>query len=98
MEEKKPVVRVKADTNHNIIVEGRRKISISGVEEIISFNDEEIILATTMGVLKIEGSELHINKLSVETGETIISGISEKLEYLEKQNEKSEGFFTRLFK
>ncbi len=98
MEERKPIVKVKPDTSHNIILESRRKLSVSAVEEIISFNDEEIVLATAMGVLQITGKELHINKLSVESGETVISGSIEKLNYIEEQGEKGEGFFARLFK
>ncbi len=98
MEERKPIVKVKPDTAHNIILESRKKLSVSAVEEIISFNDEEIILATSMGVLEISGKELHIHKLSVESGETVISGTVEELKYVDSQGEKSEGFFAKLFK
>ena len=42
MEDRKPVVKPKSDFAHNIILEGRKKLSVSGVEEIESFNDEEI--------------------------------------------------------
>lgn len=98
MEERKPIVKVKPDLSHNIILESRKKISISAVEEIISFNDEEIVLATQMGVLEITGRELNINKLSVDSGETVITGNLISLKYIDNNLEKGEGFFAKLFK
>lgn len=99
MEDRKPVVKPKSDFAHNIILESRKKLSVSGVEEIESFNDEEIVLLTSMGTLIVNGSDLHINKLSVESGETVISGTVTKTEYVDRDStQKGEGFFAKLFK
>ena len=64
MEERKNFKSQKTEGIHNVIMEGRRKLSISGVSDVESFNEEEVVLSTNMGLLIIEGENLHINKLS----------------------------------
>ena len=81
MEEKKAIRAVKADVTHNVIMENRGKLSISGVEDVDSFNEEEIVLQTEMGILKLHGCDLHISKLSVEIGEVVITGKVSAMEY-----------------
>ena len=76
-----PRQNLKNDEMHNIIIENRCKISVSGVEDIESFNEEEIILHTTGGVLFIKGENLHINRLSVDSGDTQITGSINCLDY-----------------
>lgn len=89
----------KTDCLHNIIVESRKKIAVSGVEDVESFNEEEIILHTGMGVLIVRGSGLHINKLSVESGETSITGDINSLDYPENFGKsKSAGLLGRLLR
>ncbi|MBQ8525318.1 MAG: sporulation protein YabP [Clostridia bacterium] len=89
----------KADCLHNIIMESRKKISVSGVEDVESFNEEEIILHTGMGVLIIRGCELHISKLSVDSGETVITGDISCLDYPENFGKsRSAGFLSRLLR
>ena len=55
--------------NHNIILENRRSLSISGITDVDSFDEKEISLYTQMGELSIKGRELHIDAMSVETGD-----------------------------
>ena len=86
-----------AETPHNIILEGRRRISVSGVKDVESFDDCEIVTATSKGILIIHGQELHIEKLSLDSGDVIIEGIVDKLEY-EDDVKVSGGLFGRLFK
>ena len=65
----------------NIIIESRRRISVSGVEDVDSFDECDMILQTTMGTLSIKGEGLHINKFNVETGELIIDGDVDEVVY-----------------
>ena len=65
----------------NIILEGRKKLSVSGVCDIDSFNDLQINAITTLGALIIKGTELHISKLSVEKGELEVLGKVDSLVY-----------------
>lgn len=83
MDTKQTVRTVRNEAVHNVIMEGRKKISISGVEDIDSFNEEEIILKTSHGVLILRGNGLHINKLSVDSGDTAVTGEINSIEYPE---------------
>ncbi|MDR1822047.1 MAG: sporulation protein, partial [Oscillospiraceae bacterium] len=53
---------------HNIIIEGRRKTSVTGVTEVESFDESEIIMDTTLGTLILQGETLRIDKMNIETG------------------------------
>ena len=57
-----------------LALENRKKMSLDGVTEIISFNDEQILLKTVLGNMDIRGEELKMNKLDVQNGDVIISG------------------------
>ena len=77
----------------------KNKASISGVEDVESFDEETVIVYTTMGTLTLKGSEFRINKLNVECGELVVEGEIDGLEYSDRNaHEKSGGFFSKLFK
>jgi len=82
---------------HNIILENRRSLTVSGVSDVDSFDEQTVTVFTDMGELTVRGSDLHINKLSVETGELTMEGKISSLSYSDAQP-KSAGFFGRLFK
>ena len=46
---------------HNVILEGRKNLTISGVTDVDSFDERCISLYTQLGELVIKGRELHIN-------------------------------------
>ena len=58
----------------NLILENRSKLSLSGVNDVLSFDDQVIIMETELGMLTIKGDNLKINKLSIDTSEVIIEG------------------------
>ncbi|MCR4796302.1 MULTISPECIES: sporulation protein YabP [Ruminococcus] len=60
--------------NQNIILENRKSLSISGITDVDSFDEKEISLYTQLGELTIQGRELHIDSMSVETGDMTITG------------------------
>ena len=80
---------------HNIIIENRGNISVSGVLDVESFDESSINLSTTGGVLGIRGEGLHIERLSVETGEMTIEGRICGINYTDEVSPG--GFFARLF-
>ncbi len=82
----------------NIIIEGRKKISVSGVEDVDCFDEDSIVLITTGGNLTVTGSDFHINKLSVETGELIIDGSFDGCKFDEAGSGGKGGFFSKMFK
>jgi len=83
------------DLPHNIIIEGRARINISGVLDVLDFNEESINLSTTKGILSILGEGLHIERLSLESGELAAGGTVCGLNYSDR--EPNGGFFSRLF-
>lgn len=90
---------LKNDTIQNVILENRRKLSISGVLDVLSFDDQIVILETELGMLTVKGEDLRINKLSIDTTEVVIEGIINNLSYSEKQDKKSSGgFIGKIFK
>lgn len=76
----------------NLILENREKLTISGVIDVLSFDDQIVILETELGMLTIKGEDLRINKLSIDTQEVIIEGSILGLNYSEKDNKKSREF------
>ena len=54
---------------HNVILENRERLSVSGVSEVISFDENQVVLVTSMGVMTVGGQQLHVEKLSLEMGE-----------------------------
>lgn len=85
-------------TPHNLILQNRKKLSVSGVLEVISFDEEEIVIKTSLGTLTINGHNLHISKTNVETGELILDGdISECIYSNSLTSDNSGGLLKRLF-
>lgn len=83
----------------NIVLENREKLSISGVLDVLSFDDQIIIVETELGLLTIKGEDLRINKLSIDTSETIVNGNIMQIAYSENAMEKKgEGLFSKIFK
>ena len=83
---------------HNVFLEDRKKLSVSGVNDIGSFDDETIVAYTDMGELTVRGEGLHINKMSVVRGDLSVEGEFYALIYSENENaKKNGGFFARLF-
>lgn len=83
----------------NIVLENREKLSISGVLDVLSFDDQIIIVETELGLLTIKGEDLRINKLSIDTSETIVNGNIMQIAYSENTMEKKgEGIFSKIFK
>ncbi|MDR0446393.1 MAG: sporulation protein YabP [Oscillospiraceae bacterium] len=87
-----------AETTHNLIVEARGRAAVSGVTDVESFDENEIIMATSMGALFLRGTELRIEKLSLDTGDVAIEGNIDKIEYEDGARERDGGFFRRLFR
>jgi sporulation protein YabP len=83
----------------NLILENRNKLSISGVLDVLSFDDQIIIIETELDLLTVKGENLKINKLSIDTAEVIIEGDINSLTYSNKNlDKKSEGLFGKIFK
>lgn len=84
---------------HNITMEDRRKIILTGVLDVLSFDDQVVILETELGLLTVKGENIRINKLSIDTSEVIVEGEISSLNYSDRENEKTKGnFMSKIFK
>ena len=83
----------------NLILENRGKLSISGVNDVLSFDDQVVMVETDLGLLTVKGDGLRINKLSIDTSEVIIEGDISYLAYSDKDIEKGKSsIISKIFK
>lgn len=68
-------------SSHSIRLEGRTKLTVSGVTEIASFEDTAALLDTAMGQLVVEGENLQLKSMAAETGVVTIEGTVDTLGY-----------------
>ncbi len=73
---------------HNLILEDRQKLSLSGVTDVESFNENEVSLYTSQGELVIRGKNLHVDEVSLETGDLEMSGEVKSLVYGDRDRTK----------
>ncbi len=83
---------------HNLILEKRNRLSISGVNEVLGFEDETVVLKTNMGNLTVKGEHLRIGSFSASVGDIDIEGEDiTALAYSEEESLKG-GFFRRIMR
>ena len=59
---------------HNLVLTGRERVELCGVEEVISFDETCVVLSTSMGELTVEGSGFRMGTLNMEQGIVIFTG------------------------
>lgn len=84
------------DTAHRLQLEGREKLTVSGVEDVERFDESCIVLTTCAGTLVVSGQGLHIGKLSLDGGELHVDGRIDELAYEDAPDQRG-GFLSRLF-
>ena len=83
----------------NLILENRGKLSIAGVLDVLSFDDQVVIVETELGLLTVKGDNIRINKLSIDTSEVIIEGDISSMSYTDKNVEKNKtSMLSKIFK
>ena len=65
----------KKDTRHRMILEDRERMSITGVIDVLSFDEESIIAETEKGMLILRGNNMHVGKLNLDEGEVSVDGL-----------------------
>ena len=73
--------RLPAEAAHHILLEGREQLTVSGVEEVESFDENTIVMSTVKGTLVVRGEDLHIEKLSLDGGDMKVEGSVDSLTY-----------------
>ena len=85
-------------SEHKIILNFRESLSITGVKEIINFDDKNINLKTICGEMSVDGENIHINVLNVENGELEILGKINGINYLDIDDGDRKTLLSRIFK
>jgi sporulation protein YabP len=85
---------------HRLAIENREHTEVTGVIHVDSFDDEEVIMETELGLLAVRGENLHIKHLNLEQGEVTIDGYVLEIAYAEEKRSRGRGknILERLFK
>ena len=80
---------------HRLELSDRTRLTVSGVEEVERFDEEEIVMRTTAGTLVVGGTSLHIGKLNLDGGELHVDGEIHTMLYEDHSAPPQGGFFRR---
>ncbi|MDK2820634.1 MAG: hypothetical protein PWP31_599 [Clostridia bacterium] len=83
---------------HQLTINNREQLVVSGVLHVLNYDEEEIMLETTLGILTIKGSDFNISNLNLETGNLEATGKVNSFVYSEGKGAKGKGIIQRLFK
>lgn len=86
---------------HKMTMTNRKSCTLSGVNDVLSFDIHEVLLETETGMLMIKGEDLHVNRLSLDKGEVDVDGKIDSLTYSDVSGgiaQKGESFLSRLFR
>ena len=85
---------------HKLMLTNRKTCMVNGVADVLSFDLSEILLETDQGMLMIRGTDLHVNRLTLEKGEVDIEGKIDSFTYsdVSSYGNKAESFLGKLFK
>ncbi len=86
-------------TGQDVCLFSRKRMELTGIEEVESFTDEQITLSSSLGMIAVEGRNLKIESFSTEHGELKINGDFDSFYYYGKQDkDEKHGIFSKLFK
>lgn len=81
----------------NLVLEDRRRLTLTGVEDVGTFDENTVVLKTVLGELTVHGSGLKMGKFNVDTGELCLEGSVTALAYSADRSSRG-GFFGRMFR
>jgi sporulation protein YabP len=88
----------KLQQNHSLHINNRESMDLTGVIRVVTFNEENVVLQTSMGGLSIKGKAMKVNKLNVDNGEMSIEGYVYSIFYNDKDSVNKEKLLKKLFK
>ena len=85
---------------HKLTLENRGAGTVTGIREVVSFDENQVVLDTDLGLLTVKGKDLHVSRLTLEKGEVDLYGTIDSLNYSSNEalRKSGESLFTRLFK
>ena len=81
---------------HSLRLDERQRLAVTGVQEVVEFNEDSVSVQTVKGLLHIRGGGLRVDMLEKEAGELRLSGTVSDLSY--EDAGPGQGFFSRLFR
>ena len=85
-------------TGHRLELDGRERLTVSGVEDVERFDENTIVLSTSKGVMVVTGENLHIEKLSLDGGDLKVEGDVDAVTYEDDAGGGRGGFLSRLLR
>ncbi len=86
------------NSRHTIQIEERERLTVSGVLEVVSFDEDGIMMETGCGMLLIKGSGLHIGRLDLESGDVAVDGNIDYISYSDGNFSEKHSILGRLFR
>ena len=83
---------------HHVVIEERKSLTVSGVEDVERFDENTIVLSTSKGVMVVTGEDLHIEKLSLDGGDLKVEGDIDAITYEDDGGGVRGGFLSRLLR
>lgn len=86
--------------SHKLVVNNRKTSLVTGVVDVLSFDLNEILLETEQGMMMVKGTDLHVNRLTLEKGEVDLSGNIDSISYSEAHvgAKQGENILSKLFR
>ncbi|MBE6036154.1 MAG: sporulation protein YabP [Clostridiales bacterium] len=84
--------------NQMLTAENRSRLTVTGVADVESFDEDSILLALKQGGLLVRGENLKIHSLDPQQGRVLITGMLQSFQYTEKRQRQEGGFLKRLLK
>jgi sporulation protein YabP len=82
---------------HSVSIDNRKRILVTGIREVTSYDSSAIVAASPMGELIVQGKKLHINSFDQGTGRLSVDGDIDAVQYVDIKT-RGESFFSRLLK
>ena len=83
---------------HHVVIEERKSLTVSGVEDVERFDENSIVLSTSKGAMVVSGENLHIAKLSLDGGDLKVEGDIDAVSYEDDGPASHGGFLSRLLR
>lgn len=85
-------------STHDIKISDRSQIYMTGIKKITSFDNEEFLMDTNLGILLLKGEGLELVKLDTHDGNVSIKGKVNSIAYTESRESGKESIISKLFK
>jgi sporulation protein YabP len=91
--------KMRSTSRHSLHIDRRESVAVTGMTDVISFDEDSVIGETEMGIIVIRGNNLHVNRINLENGELSVSGEIDSITYENPGGYvKGKSFLGRLFK